>query len=175
MIAGIFALETEVGPCPVITKNYLNLAGIIGRWYTYQQNSNFVDKLSVSQTIDVQPVDQNNAQLIFSDYSLLTKNKSTIVVQIQVDKNQLTNTLHIPGFGTTESIFYVLGTDYTRYGIIYGCEEYGNQHFHRVWIVTRERFPPASTNISQIVRRAFERNGLKFMQFTKIDQSCSYD
>ncbi|CAG5074244.1 Protein of unknown function, partial [Cotesia congregata] len=61
LIAGAIALELQIGPCPIIPKQYVDLTKKVkhfatgGRWYMNQHSSNIADNSSKCQTLYINP------------------------------------------------------------------------------------------------------------------------
>ncbi|KAL1386821.1 hypothetical protein pipiens_000398, partial [Culex pipiens pipiens] len=49
-----------------------------------------------------------------------------------------------------EKPYWILGTDYNTYAVIYTCSELGLLNMKNIWILTRERFP-----IKSILHKAY--------------------
>ncbi|KAL9707645.1 hypothetical protein quinque_011163 [Culex quinquefasciatus] len=53
-------------------------------------------------------------------------------------------------FVNHEKPYWILGTDYHTYAVIYTCSELGLLNMKNIWILTRERFP-----IKSILHKAY--------------------
>jgi len=72
-------------------------------------------------------------------------------------------------FSPRDAPYWVLGTDYTSYAIVWSCNSYGILNSQILWILTRERSPSDATiNLALAV---IDKNGLNKNKLRLTDQS----
>ncbi|KAI4494126.1 hypothetical protein M0802_009160 [Mischocyttarus mexicanus] len=71
-----------------------------------------------------------------------------------------------------EAPYWVIGTDYENYAVVWSCRNYGIFNAKIVWILARERSP--SVAVMQNAYQVLDRNRISRAYFTRTDQrNCS--
>ncbi|KAH0551915.1 hypothetical protein KQX54_002983 [Cotesia glomerata] len=174
LIVGSFAYYLQPGLCPSIPyQDKFIPSKLAGRWYKYQCPDYLLDKNSTCQGLDIATFNGGTTNIIFFDYSGVSKMSSRIAVGAHFEHSRIAIEMHVPGFGITEEELHILDTDYYSYFIIIGCQEFGNQHYFRLWVDTREKDP--KIDYTDKVNQALKNLGIHPYNFVKVDnQNCQF-
>ncbi|XP_074109049.1 apolipoprotein D-like [Cotesia typhae] len=166
--------ELQAGQCPSIPyQDQFIPSRLKGRWYKHLYIDSFFDQDSICQGIDISPFVNGKTNIVFFDYSNLSKLRSRIVVEAHFDHSRITNQLHAPGFGIMEKELHILDTDYDNYFIIIGCEEFGNQHLLQVWVDTRKPYP--NMNMTEKVAQVMNEKGFRSVNLVEVNnKNCGF-
>ncbi|XP_059474892.1 apolipoprotein D-like [Neocloeon triangulifer] len=147
-LAGVNAQIVNPGPCPNVTlEQQFDLPAYLGRWYEYKKYFALFqrDGSCVSATY----TDNQNGTVGVRNYLVKpdTGEVETIIGYAEVDSDSGEGKLLVsfPSVGQYGSPYWILGTDYTSYTVVWACGEVGNDNLQYGWLLTRERFPSNET------------------------------
>ncbi|XP_059490320.1 apolipoprotein D-like [Neocloeon triangulifer] len=164
------------GKCQNVTvEQNFDTPAYLGRWYEYQRYFTFFqpDGKCVSATY-------TNINGTFFEIRNYLVNANTSEVEIILgygyqssDTDEGTLLINFPTTGQEDGDYWILGTDYSSYSVVWSCSNVGGQSLQLAWLLTRERVPSNETlSAAQVI---IDANGLKG-NFLLTDQTnCPLD
>ncbi|XP_043270764.1 apolipoprotein D-like [Venturia canescens] len=172
VLGGALAQVPGVNKCPdITTDSHFNVTKFLGRWYEAEKFFVIFEAFGKCITADYTAGQNGTMNMVNRQISTVTRGSSSVGgIVYTPDASQpgkLKALLNI-GLFHPETDFWVLGTDYQKYAIIYTCVNLHLANLQFAWILTRERNPPDSV-ITQ-ARTVAASQGLDTSRFMKTDQ-----
>ncbi|XP_043269905.1 apolipoprotein D-like [Venturia canescens] len=161
------------GRCPKVdTTADFDLSQYMGRWYEAQRYFSKFEIAGKCIMADYSLTENNTVNMESSKISIITGElwsvKSTARVPDTTNPSKLKVKLLNDPIGF-ETDYWVLGTDYKTYAVVYSCYDIQLLKMKYAWILTRERDAPQT--VIDMAMAIAEKNGLSRSQFIKTNQS----
>ncbi|XP_054284224.1 apolipoprotein D-like isoform X2 [Macrosteles quadrilineatus] len=172
----------KFGRCPDLSvQQVFQLQDYMGVWYT--QNG-----YNLAMT-------QGKGRCAYANYTLDTEHNYVKVKNQQIsastnkwesisgiaepvdpskDEGKFTVNLYVWGFWKVTGPYWVLGTDYSTYSVVYGCDNFlFFFHYYSSWVLSRAQnmSPKAASSFYRRVNATLVKNNLDLSTFEAIDQS----
>ncbi|XP_043269787.1 apolipoprotein D-like [Venturia canescens] len=173
LLGSALAQVPSFGKCPEVqTAVDFQLSSYMGRWYEAQRYFSEIEVLGKCITSDYTLADNNTVNMEDSKISILSGElyslKSTARVPDPSDPAKLRVRLNNDPIGF-ETDYFVLGTDYDNFAVVYNCYSVKLFSVKHARILTRQRY--ASQSVIDAAMAIAERNGLHRAIFIKTNQS----
>ncbi|XP_059468386.1 apolipoprotein D-like [Neocloeon triangulifer] len=165
----VCVVGASAGDCPSVNvEQNFDLQKFSGRWYQYSTYSS----MEPGKCAYHEYTDNGNGTLGFSAFTYLPKkNKDMTIYGLIYPASEATDgKLLITYFhyGDVARNYYVLGTDYKNYAIVWSCRKDGSDARQSSWIMTRKRVPSAS--VVESANAVVDQNRIA-KQYVLTDQS----
>ncbi|KRT86676.1 hypothetical protein AMK59_1628 [Oryctes borbonicus] len=148
-----------------------NVTEILGRWYLYEENE-IIAIFGVCTTFNFQRSSNTSSRVVLTISNGISGQYVTTVCKL--DQIGQSSKFNQQGLFQLSSPFFVLGTDYQTYMVIYVCYDiFGVAHDKNILVLTRQRHP--SDDVIRNAENAILLRGLENPRyFFKINQNvCS--
>ncbi|XP_059468528.1 crustacyanin-A2 subunit-like [Neocloeon triangulifer] len=142
VVSGQNKAITTPGDCPSVTvQQNFDLQRFSGRWYQYSSYS----PVEIGKCDYHEYTDNGNGTLGFSEFTFLPQRNKDVTVYGLIypatDAGDGKLLITYFQYGNVPRTYYVLGTDYDNFAIIWSCRKDGSNARQTSWIITRKRVP----------------------------------
>ncbi|XP_059468586.1 lazarillo protein-like [Neocloeon triangulifer] len=157
------------GECPAATvEQNFDFQKFLGRWYQYSSYSPV--EPGKCDTHDY--TDYKNGTFGFNEITFLPeKNQQESTAGLLYSANEAGDgklLITYPQYGNVPRNYYVLGTDYDHFAVVWSCRSDGSKARQTAWIITRERQPTVAVIAS--ANAVVDQSGIA-KDFVLTDQS----
>ncbi|XP_065333170.1 lazarillo protein-like [Cloeon dipterum] len=176
-IATCSAQIAVLTPCQNVTlEQNFYLSSYAGKWYEYQRYFTFFQFGGKCVTAYYTP---NGTDTITVRNYLVKENTGEVNIILgsatlvsEVGEGELS--LDFPSVGQVDQDYWVLGTDYNSFSVVWSCSNSGsNQSLQLAWLLTRDRVPSSET--LALAQEVIDRNGLVDSFLITNHDSCPED
>ncbi|KAJ9592178.1 hypothetical protein L9F63_001294 [Diploptera punctata] len=175
LVTGLAVTRAQVpalGPCPEIkTMNSFDLDKYLGMWYEAERYFALFEFAGKCVSANYTDMGDGHINIINRQTSYLTGIRSTIEGVVRhvgrTDDSKLS--VKFPSLPVlVDAPYWVLGTDYENYAVVWSCSNFGLFSTRNAWILTRSRYPPL-----EIMEKAYsvvDKYGISRAYFIRTDQ-----
>ncbi|XP_057366281.1 apolipoprotein D-like [Daphnia carinata] len=146
--AQVNAQVFSIGPCPSVNVvSNLDIDRYVGKWY---ENRNYfaifqagLDCVTAEYAKEGDKVSVKNV-----GRKKIIRTQSTVIGtarQLEPPNGKLGVTFSGIPFAPADAPYWVLGTDYDKYAVVWSCTSRGFFNSQIAWILTRDQFPSTTT------------------------------
>ncbi|KAK9875349.1 hypothetical protein WA026_007747 [Henosepilachna vigintioctopunctata] len=165
-LLGAQAQKFNIGQCPSYDEqDNFDLKRFLGKWYEAQTYSHGYERNLKCVELDFTAGAKNNTMNLDIKWKDSRNNDGQIVDTAEMwYPGDFSSDMQIPMapsfFMRDGGNYYVLGTDYETYAVVYACPSYQlvvyYLNYQNVWVLTRDRNP--SQQVLKNAQEAFKRN-----------------
>ncbi|KAL5281896.1 hypothetical protein ACFFRR_005291 [Megaselia abdita] len=177
---GIESVWTQIpayGLCPdVVVEEDFDINSYMGKWFEYARYPFVYEVARKCNTVYYKKDDRKTISISNESIDRYSGKKKNTTGTAKLRSSGKLSVSFRDSDPPRRPNYYILGTDYNNYAIIFSCREMGirNSHIEMLWILTRKRKPSR-----QIISEAFEvidANSLSRSSLAKTEQeNCGND
>nr|CAD7425848.1 unnamed protein product [Timema monikensis] len=144
--------------------------GYAGVWYE-QKRITFLmvgDGICVNATYT--PQEDGTVEVLNQDYLLETKEHNQIKGSASLDSDSGEAKFLVKFGGIVTAPYWVLGTDYTSYSVVWSCLQAGSFNLEFSWLLTRDKNPSSET--LKAIDDILIANNLQDLPYNDTPQTC---
>ncbi|CAG9855050.1 unnamed protein product [Phyllotreta striolata] len=166
------------GPCPdVKTVTNFDVKKYAGKWYEVERYFAVFEFGSKCVTADYKIDDNGFINIVNQQISTFTGIQSLI----EGNANQISRSeeaklsINFPSLPITfDAPYWVVGTDYDNYSVVWSCSDFGILSTRNAWILTREKQP--TIKIMEKAYKVLDKHGISRAYFIRTDhKNCPKD
>ncbi|XP_049949697.1 apolipoprotein D-like isoform X2 [Schistocerca serialis cubense] len=163
-----------LGPCPdVEVEHNFSVERYLGKWY--EQERYFAVFELGGNCVTAEYTDEGNGVVGVNNTmtNLVTGRTQSIKGRARLANNTSDARLVVifSSVGSFEAPYWILGTDYDNYSVVWSCGSFGdvvNARFS--WLLTRAKNP--GKDIIRKMRRVLDKNGIPLQPYMRTLQVC---
>ncbi|XP_008552287.1 uncharacterized protein LOC103574589 [Microplitis demolitor] len=157
------------GPCPKVSGELEDLNAVAGRWYLQKMSDNVIDNtIACTELYWNKPNSNGESLLIYNSYSKKADVYITTVSDATSSPDGTNIVYHFPVSGPRYQKRYIFGDDFSRYAILWTCENNGTMHDESAWIYSRQPYASAE-HINSYLQWKLARLGLDLSLLKNVD------
>ncbi|PNF27250.1 hypothetical protein B7P43_G05299 [Cryptotermes secundus] len=171
-IAMTWAQVPALGPCPEIeTMQGFNMQRYLGQWYEAERYFALFEFAGKCVNANYTDIGDGRISILNRQMSSLTGIRSTIEGEVRLigrtDESKLS--VKFPSLPVlVDAPYWVLGTDYENYAVVWSCSNFGLFSTRNAWILTRSRHP--TLEIMEKAYSVVDKHGISRAYFIRTDQ-----
>ncbi|XP_069672058.1 apolipoprotein D-like [Periplaneta americana] len=175
LVAGATLTTAQVpalGPCPDIeTMQSFDVQRYLGHWYEAERYFALFEFAGKCVSANYTDMGEGRVSIVNRQTSSLTGIRSTIegVVRLvgRTDESKLS--VRFPSLPVlVDAPYWVLGTDYDNYAVVWSCTNFGIFSTRNAWILTRSRHP--TLDVMEQAYSVVDKHGISRAYFIRTDQ-----
>ncbi|PSN36978.1 Apolipoprotein D [Blattella germanica] len=175
LVAGVAFTKAQVpalGPCPEIdTMRDFNMDRYLGQWYEAERYFALFEFAGKCVSANYSNMGDGRINIVNRQTSSLTGIRSTIEGQVRTvgrtDDSKLS--VKFPSLPVlVDAPYWVIGTDYDNYAVVWSCSNFGLFSTRNAWILTRSKTP--SLDIMEKAYSVVDKHGISRAYFIRTDQ-----
>ncbi|KAF4528457.1 hypothetical protein B566_EDAN015859 [Ephemera danica] len=173
LASSVFAQVPFLGRCPAVTvqRNFVP-NNYLGDWFEHKKY--FAIFQAGGTCVTAKYTDNGNGVVgvLNRQFNPLTKRYSTIMGTAELNNKESGEaklSVRFPTVGNFPANYWVLGTDYSSYSVVWSCTDLLFLNFQFAWVLTRDRNPSQGT--LQAADEVLKRNGVSIRAFTETSQT----
>ncbi|XP_059477767.1 apolipoprotein D-like [Neocloeon triangulifer] len=150
------------GGCPPLqVVQQFDLGAYLGRWYEFKKFYAIFQENGECATATYK--ENLNGTISVKNYLIDGKTGLSEIIYGHATVDSTTGEgklrVNFPSAGAFDGAYWVIGTDYVNYAVVWSCTESGNVNIQFSWVLTRQRFPSLET--LALAEQVIEANNLQ--------------
>ncbi|KDR18800.1 Apolipoprotein D [Zootermopsis nevadensis] len=160
-----------LGPCPDIeTMRNFNLQKYLGQWYEAERYFALFEFAGKCVAANYTDAGDGRISIVNRQMSYLTGIRSMIEGEVRMTGRTEESKLSVkfPSLPVlVDAPYWVLGTDYENYSVVWSCSNFGLFSTRNAWILTRSRHP--TLEIMEKAYSVVDKHGISRAYFIRTD------